>query len=104
MRVVRLECPVGGTEVAGDVDLGPGCRLDGERRGIFDGCLGARGNVRAVQGELGVSYPTARQRMEEMFAALEEGPPGPDPMVVLQKLEAGEIDVDAAAELLAGGE
>ena len=103
MRVVRLECPVCGTEVTGDFDLCPACRLDGEHRRIFDAFLRARGNVRAVQGELGVSYPTARQRMEEMFAALEEGPPGPDPMVVLEKLEAGEIDVDAAAELLAGG-
>lgn len=102
MRVVRLECPACGTEVSGDFDLCPACRLDAAHRSIFDAFLRARGNVRAVQGELGVSYPTARQRIEEMFAALEEAPPGPDPMVVLERLEAGQIDVDSAAEMLSG--
>ncbi len=103
MRVVRVECPVCGTEVTGDFELCPACRLGDDHRRIFDAFLRARGNVRAVQGELGVSYPTARQRIEEMFSVLEKGPPRPDPMVVLKKLEAGEIDVGAAAELLAGG-
>jgi len=104
MRVVRIECPVCGTEVNGDFELCPACRLDDEHRRIFDAFLRARGNVRAVQGELGVSYPTARQRIEKMFRALEEGPPRPDPGVVLKKLDSGEIDVDTAEALLAGRE
>ena len=104
MRVVRMECPVCETEVNGDFQLCPACRLDAEHRRIFDLFLEARGNVRSVQGKLGVSYPTARQRIEEMFEALEEGPPRPDPKVVLQRLEDGEIDVDSAAAILAGRE
>jgi len=39
-----------------------------------------------------------------MFRALEEGPPRPDPGVVLKKLDSGEIDVDTAEALLAGRE
>ena len=81
--------------------------------------LRSRGNVRDVQAHLGVSYPTARQRLgdllakmglgEESAAAVEnvvtEEPSAQDEAataVVLEDLAAGRIDVDEAAALLGG--
>lgn len=104
MIVVRLECPVCGTEVTGDFELCPACSLEEKHRRILDVFLDSRGNMREVQRRLGVSYPTARHRVEEMFSALRSRPPRPDPRVVLEKVESGEIDVDTAVKLLSEGQ
>jgi hypothetical protein len=102
LTVVKLECPVCKTEVNGEYDLCPVCRLEGEPRSLFDQFMKARGNLKQVQRELGVSYPTARLRIEEMFHHLGHGPAPPEPGIVLEKLRAGEIDVETAERLLRG--
>ncbi len=53
-----------------------------------------------MQKELGVSYPTARQRVEAMFGILEGNPEPEEPSEILARLAAGEIDVDEAEKLL----
>jgi hypothetical protein len=102
LRVTTLECPECSARISGDFDGCPICSLDGEARKIFDLFLAARGNLKQVQRGLGVSYPTARQRVEEMFAQLEGKPETRTPHDVLGQLEAGEIDVDEAERLLRG--
>lgn len=102
LAVVELVCTACGTEVTGHYAPCPICRLDPEHRELFDRFLAARGNLKQVQRELGVSYPTVRQRMEGLFAKLEERPPRPDPMVVLRRLRDGELTVEQAEELLRG--
>ena len=105
--VTKLVCPDCGSEVAGEFDPCPACRLPGERRIVFDAFLGARGNLREVQRELGVSYPTARLRVEDMFRALGSSRPGipgrSGAMNVLERLKAGEIGLDEAERLIGGG-
>ena len=62
-----------------------------------------RGNVNQVGASLGVSYTTARTRMDEIAAAL--GAPfvaRVDPREVLRQLEAGEISAEEALERLHG--
>ncbi|MBN1425890.1 DUF2089 domain-containing protein [Candidatus Fermentibacteria bacterium] len=102
LTVVKLECPVCQTEVTGQYPLCPVCRLNADTRRLFDLYMTARGNVRDVQRALGVSYPTARQRIEGMFLELGHGPTPPHPTAVLRRLRAGEIDVDTAERLLRG--
>jgi len=102
LRVVRLECPVCQTDVTGSFDLCPVCRLDAENRTLFDAFMRARGNVKQVQRELGLSYPTVRQKIVEMFGAMGHGPRPPEPRNVLQRVRDGEIDVDTAEALLRG--
>jgi len=102
MRVVRLECPVCDTEIAGDFDLCPMCRLEGTLRELLDIFLDSRGNLKEVQRRLRVSYPTARHRIGKMFADLEQEPARPNPKVVLERVEAGNLDIDTAVDLLSG--
>jgi hypothetical protein len=104
MVIVRLECALCGTEVTGEYDMCSACRLEGPSRELFDMFLKARGNLKKVQRELGVSYPTARLRMDEMFRELEEGVPPADPSSVLERLRNGEIDAETAGKLLSGDE
>ena len=100
--VVRLECPCCDAEVTGEFDLCPACRLEPETRKLFDMFLDARGNLRQVQRMLGVSYPTVRQRIEEMFRVLEENDARPDPMEILRRVRSGELPIEEAEELLRG--
>lgn len=102
--VTRLVCPSCASEVAGEFDPCPACTLEGEQRRIFDAFLSSRGNLREVQRVLGVSYPTARLRMEEVFRSLEQAweRERPEPMSILTRLRSGDIDLDEALRLLEG--
>lgn len=102
--IAKLECPSCNAEVRGDFDPCPVCLLPGEQRRLFDLFLAARGNLKQVQRELGVSYPTTRQRIEEMFRHLERGGPEVDPKEILARVRAGELSVAEAERLLSGGE
>jgi hypothetical protein len=87
----------------------PYCALREPDRQILRTFLVSRGNMRELARDLGVSYPTARQRFAELLVrlGLEDGPGGgdvPEPSLsredVLRQLAAGEIDLDEAAALL----
>jgi hypothetical protein len=104
LNPVKYVCSHCGTEVTGSFSVCPFCSLNGENRNLLELFLLARGNLKSVQRMLGVSYPTARIRIEEMFNALEECMEGADgSMDVLEKLHKGEISVDQAVSSLSGG-
>jgi len=100
--VVRLECSQCGTEVTGQFDLCPVCHLDGEIRKLFDLFINARGNLKQVQRDLGLSYPTVRLRIEELFHKLEQDFIPQDPKEILARVRSGELRVDEAEKLLRG--
>lgn len=100
LRIAKLECPSCGVEVAGDFGFCPVCRLDSETRALFGAFVRLRGNVTKIQEYLGVSYPTARQRVEEMFAALENHGRTGNALGVLKKLREGAITLEEAEKML----
>lgn len=100
--VVRLQCVECGTEVTGEFELCPVCSLDGEIKGLFDLFINARGNLKQVQRDLGLSYPTVRARIEEMFRNLGQDMPPHDPKEILAKVRSGELKVEEAEKLLRG--
>ncbi|OQC69201.1 MAG: hypothetical protein BWX47_01349 [candidate division Hyd24-12 bacterium ADurb.Bin004] len=107
LLVTKLVCPDCGSEVVGEFDPCPVCRLDDGLRQVFDAFLDARGNLREVQKVLGVSYPTARLRVEEVFRALDDSGRNEagkrDALKVLARLRSGEIGLDDAERLLGEG-
>lgn len=100
LLVIRLECPKCGTQVAGKYKLCPVCTLTGESRVLFDLFLEARGNLKAVQRKLGVSYPTVRARIDDLFRGM--GGFEKHPLEILDDLHHGEISVDEAVDFLRG--
>jgi hypothetical protein len=63
--------------------------------GLF---LKHRGNLQKLAPELGVSYNTARNRLEEIAAALGASgePEKPDRLSILKQLRDGELSFDDA--------
>ena len=100
LHVERLRCDACQTEVNGVYAPCVVCALDPDSRRLVELFLRARGNLKDVQKELGVSYPTARQRMDAAFARMEQSQQRASPMSVLQRLRAGEITVDDAERML----
>jgi hypothetical protein len=108
LHLTRLGCGSCGSELAGRFAACPYCALRELDRKILRTFLVSRGNMRELARDLGVSYPTARQRFAELLQrlGLEEATDGSQaPAVydredVLRRLAAGELDLDEATSML----
>jgi hypothetical protein len=105
MVVRRLECPNCGVAVEGRFDAGPLARLSREQLSFVETFLRARGKIKDVEEELGISYPTVVARLNDVLVAL-GFEAGEDPrdaerrQRVLDELSAGQLSAAEAAEQL----
>ncbi|HKB27829.1 MAG TPA: DUF2089 domain-containing protein [Candidatus Limnocylindrales bacterium] len=117
LAVTRLHCQTCGTTLEGDFSVGRFGRLSREQLTLLESFLRSRGNLRDMERELGISYPTVRSRVEALVRALGFGPRdgdvvAPDADVegepeaklgrqdILERLARHEIGADEAAELI----
>src|SRR5262249_30641735 len=61
--VSRLRCSSCGTTLEGDFSVGRFARLSREQMALLESFLRSRGNLRDIERELGISYPTVRARV-----------------------------------------
>jgi hypothetical protein len=78
LAVTRLHCGSCGTTLEGDFSVGRFGRLSRDQLAILESFLRARGNLRDMERELGISYPTVRSRVEQLVRSLGFGPRGDD--------------------------
>ncbi len=104
-NVTRISCDSCGTTIEGSFQLCRFCRLSPEQKSFVDVFIKCRGNIKEVEKELGISYPTVKNKLEDVAAAL--GYKGePEPLStekrkdILDMLNKGEINVDEALDLL----
>ncbi len=74
LAVTRLHCRSCGTTLEGDFSVGRFGRLSREQLALLESFLRSRGNLREMERELGLSYPTVRSRVEALVRALGFGP------------------------------
>ena len=126
LAVTRLHCRSCGTTLEGDFSVGRFGRLNREQLALLESFLRSRGNLREMERELGISYPTVRSRVEALVRALGFGPRADAPdatdadepeaathaptdraaarQAILERLAAHEISAeDAAAAIRALG-
>jgi hypothetical protein len=106
LAVTRLGCGTCGTELAGLFAPCDYCALDDKESELLRVFLASRGNLREVEKHLGVSYPTARARFNDLLrklglVAVEDAPTTLTRDQVLSEVASGALSPDAAAELLA---
>src|SRR3970040_2254187 len=70
LAVTRLHCVHCGTTLEGDFSVGRYGRLSREQLALLESFLRSRGNLREMERELGISYPTVRNRVEALVRAL----------------------------------
>jgi hypothetical protein len=76
LAVTRLHCRSCGTTLEGDFSVGRFGRLSRDQVTLLESFLRSRGNLRDMERELGISYPTVRSRVEALVRALGFGPRG----------------------------
>ncbi|HET7727545.1 MAG TPA: DUF2089 domain-containing protein [Candidatus Limnocylindrales bacterium] len=79
LSVTRLHCGACGTTIEGEFSLGRFARLSREQHVVLESFLRSRGNLREMERELGISYPTVRARVESLVRALGFGPRDAEP-------------------------
>ncbi len=113
LAVTRLHCRSCGTTLEGDFSVGRFGRLSREQLTLLESFLRSRGNLRDMERELGISYPTVRTRVEALVRALgfgprgdddpadepapQDGPAGDPRQVILERLARHEIGAEEAA-------
>ena len=69
LAVTRLQCRSCGTSLEGDFSVGRFGRLNRDQLTLLESFLRSRGNLREMERELGISYPTVRSRVEALVRA-----------------------------------
>lgn len=98
MVIRELECPTCDITIRGQFETCAFSVLTSEQLDLIRIFLRSRGNIKEVERELGISYPTVRARLDDTVRALGFQPEPEVPRELrdelLAKLEAGEIDAD----------
>jgi hypothetical protein len=105
--ISRLSCTACDTRIETELPLAALLRLPEEMREFVLTFLRCRGNIREVEKELGISYPTVCKRLDlvnDLVAGKSNGQPSKRLTRgdILAKLEQGEITAKEAANLLKG--
>lgn len=70
LTIARLHCRSCGTALEGEFGVGRFGRLDREQLSLLESFLRSRGNLKEMERELGISYPTVRGRVDALVRAL----------------------------------
>lgn len=114
--VTHLRCQQCGTGLEGVFHLNKFDRLSRDQLRFVDVFMKNRGVIRDVEKELNISYPTVRNRLDEVIRALgydaagepveeERSAAPPDPAkrrAILDRLQAGDITAEEAVMQLRG--
>lgn len=90
LRLARLACPDCKAEFPVDEPLSPYDCLSDEYSQFLRLFLSCRGNLKDVQGNLGISYPTAKKKLDELLRLLHLGG---------EETDEGEIDMSIFKEM-----
>jgi hypothetical protein len=122
LTITRLNCRNCGTSLEGEFSVGRFSRLSREQLSLLESFLRSRGNLRELERELGISYPTVRGRVDALLRALgiavEEPAERPEAATlgedldkaqdsvaearrrILQRIADGELAAEAGAQAL----
>ncbi|CCJ34740.1 MULTISPECIES: DUF2089 domain-containing protein [Caloramator] len=102
LKITRLSCKKCGTTIENEFELSNLSYLTKEQLDFVEVFIKCRGNIKDVEKELSISYPTVRSKLDEVILAL--GYPikqkSEKEKDVLDMLEKGEITPDEAIKML----
>lgn len=109
ISVTRLYCRDCDTTIEGRFVGGPFSQLTQEQLDFVETFVRCEGKISRMEGEIGLSYPTIRNRLHEVIRALGYEPGGGDDLSglsdderqrILEDLDKGLISVEKAMLLL----
>ena len=108
LKVTALYCSSCHTKLEGEFHLDKFDYLSQEQKHFIEIFLKSRGNIKEVEKELGISYPTVRGKLDDVVQSLGyrvsgDNRPQKPRKEILEMLSNGEITYDEAMNLLKGG-
>jgi hypothetical protein len=102
IHITDFACDDCGATVRGIFDPCSFCGLNTEQRRYLISFIKCRGNIKEIEKDLGISYPTVRARMDDLLIALglTEVKSDTRRADILASLETGEISAEEAAQML----
>ena len=71
IHITEIHCNKCETFIRGEFELCKFCRLTAQQKYFIEVFVKNRGNIKELEKELGISYPTVRNKLDEVIAALE---------------------------------
>ena len=106
MQVVKLHCDSCDTSISGEFELDKFSYLSREEKYFIEVFIKKRGNIKEIEKELGISYPTVRRNLDQVIEALgysveeEVDLSEKEKGSILERLAKGEITSTEAMRLL----
>jgi hypothetical protein len=103
LKIAKLKCNKCGTVIENDFEFSKFEYLEGEQLYFMEAFLKCRGNIKDVEKELGISYPTVRAKLDDVVAALGYTvvkKPTINSKEILDMLEKGEISAEQAVNMM----
>ena len=103
LRAVKLKCSKCGTVIENEFELSKFESLGDDQLRFMETFIMCRGNIKDVEKELGVSYPTVRAKLDDVISALGYvvvKKPAIESTEIIEMLEKGEISADQAVSMM----
>ncbi|WP_430786934.1 DUF2089 domain-containing protein [Virgibacillus flavescens] len=107
LKITKLECNHCHTTVENEFEVSKLAALGQEQLHFIEVFLKCRGNIKEVEKELRISYPTVRGKLDEIITNLGYSSPKKpevDKKKIVSLLEKGEITPEKAIRLLKEGD
>ncbi len=117
LNVVKLHCDHCDTTIEGDFTLSKFNYLETEKLYFIEIFIKNRGNIKMIEKELNISYPTVKKMLDDVITGLgyslepfedeminkEPTAPKVNKSSILEKIEKGELSVADAVEIFKKG-
>ena len=104
LNVAKLHCNHCGIEISGDFQLSKFSYLDKQELRFVELFLANQGNIKGVERDLGISYPTVKKMLEQVIRKLELPMRVDDETTrrreLMEKVARGELKAEEAAKLM----
>jgi hypothetical protein len=101
LKIARMACPSCNLAVEGDFEVSPLGSMSVDDQAFVIAFVRHHGSIKKMEGLFGISYPTVKNRLNAISAALDKNFQAPSPnLYVLEQLSRGELSVEEALERL----
>ena len=102
-EITEMSCNSCETTIRGHFKMCKFCQLSKEQKNFAETFIKNRGNIKEIERELGISYPTVKGKLDSLIEALGYNTqvydinPNKD---ILERLDRGELTTEEAIQLL----
>jgi hypothetical protein len=101
LKIAKMACPSCDLVMEGNFELSPLSSLNVDDQAFVIAFIRHHGSLKKMESVFNISYPTVKNRLNAIAAALDKNFQAPSPnLYVLEQLSRGELSVEEALEKL----